>query len=308
MKIRRRGRHTTPSQVEKVAAQAGRVAPAVAIAGALVAVPTAQQASAATAKTPASATGAHGSTAQHSAGRDNAARLDSLSASKAGAVGAASANRAYTVRGGDTLSLIARHFYHKAADWQWLYHVNAAAISNPNAIYVGQRISVPVDPPANFTLSGYQPKHAKPMSGSTSGTSRASTGHPHGTGHSHGTGHGGSSSAGTTTDNAGYSSRSGYSTAGAYSCSGLEGLWESAGGSSSAARVAAEIAKAESGGNPNARSPTNDYGLWQINRSNGSLATFNPYQNAKSAITLSDDGANWGAWTTYTSGSFQGRC
>jgi len=40
VKIRRRGRHSTPSQVERVAVQAGKAAPAVAIAGALVAVPT----------------------------------------------------------------------------------------------------------------------------------------------------------------------------------------------------------------------------------------------------------------------------
>src|SRR5215469_17074227 len=39
VKIRRRGRHATPSQVEKVAAQAGKAAPAMAIAGALVTAP-----------------------------------------------------------------------------------------------------------------------------------------------------------------------------------------------------------------------------------------------------------------------------
>ena len=38
-KIRRTGRHATPSQVEKVAEKAGKAAPAVAIAGALVALP-----------------------------------------------------------------------------------------------------------------------------------------------------------------------------------------------------------------------------------------------------------------------------
>ncbi len=42
VKIRRRGRHASPSQVEKVAQQAGKAAPVVAIAGALVAVPSAQ--------------------------------------------------------------------------------------------------------------------------------------------------------------------------------------------------------------------------------------------------------------------------
>jgi hypothetical protein len=44
VRIRRRGRHTTPSQVEKVAQQAGKAAPAFAIAGALVAVPQASHA------------------------------------------------------------------------------------------------------------------------------------------------------------------------------------------------------------------------------------------------------------------------
>jgi hypothetical protein len=44
-KIRRTGRHTTPSPVEKVAEKAGKAAPAVAIAGVLVAA--APQASAA---------------------------------------------------------------------------------------------------------------------------------------------------------------------------------------------------------------------------------------------------------------------
>jgi LysM repeat protein len=293
LKIRRTGRHTTPSPVEKVAAQAGKAAPAVAIAGALVAVPTAQQASAATAS---KADPAGAASAAHSV--RPAAR--------------ASANRTYTVRGGDTLSLIAQRFYHKPADWQWLYHVNAKTIPNPDVIYAGQRISVPVDPPAHFTLTGYQPKHAKPATSTASGTSATSHGSGSRSGSTSTGGHrrsGGSRSAhgssdwsgtGTTTDNAGSS--------GVYSCSALESLWQSAGGSPSAALIAADIAMAESGGNPDALSPTNDYGLWQINGSNGSLATFNPYQNARSAIILSNNGANWAAWTTYASGAFQGRC
>jgi hypothetical protein len=95
---------------------------------------------------------------------------------------------------------------------------------------------------------------------------------------------------------------------GMYSCSGLEQIWEQEGGSPAAALMAAEIAMAESGGNPNAISPTDDFGLWQINGSNGSLATLNPFQNAKSAITLSDNGNNWNPWTTYHSGAYSGRC
>jgi hypothetical protein len=290
MKIRRRGRHATPSQVEKVAAQAGKAAPAMAIAGALVAVPAAQPAPAAITRAPAEA----------AIGAPPAA-LDSYSAHAA----RASVYRMYTVRPGDSLASIARHFYHKPADWQWLAHVNAKAISNPDMIYVGQRISVPLDPPAHYTLTGhqpttgYQPRHARPASGSIS---RA--------GHSHARSPGRGSSA--ATDSAGSSSRSGRSyrapRGSSYSCADLEKLWDAAGGRTSVAVTAAEIAMAESGGNPNALSPTSDYGLWQINASNGTLATFNPYENARSAILLSGNGRNWGAWTTYTSGAYHGQC
>jgi LysM repeat protein len=282
MKIRRRGRHATPSQVEKAAAQAGKAAPAVAIAGALVAVPAAQQASAAT---PASAAA--------SSAASQPATLDSFSATSATTAAKSSRARTYTVRSGDSLSLIAERFYHKPADWQWLAHVNARTIANPNVIYAGQRISVPYDPPASYTLTTYHARHAKPSASparDSDGSASKSTGT-------------------TTTDNAASSSRSGYSApSGTYTCTDLEKLWKAAGGNPGAAFTAAEIAMAESGGNPGALSPTDDYGLWQINASNGSLATFNPYENARSAIILSGNGASWSPWTTYTSGAYQGRC
>ena len=95
---------------------------------------------------------------------------------------------------------------------------------------------------------------------------------------------------------------------GRYSCSSLESLWKQAGGSPAHALMAAEIAEAESGGNPNAISPTDDFGLWQINASNGALSTLNPYENARSAIILSHDGTNWDPWTTYHIGAYYGRC
>ena len=43
---------------------------------------------------------------------------------------------------------------------------------------------------------------------------------------------------------------------GVLSCAGLEALWQQAGGAAGEAFMAAEIAKAESGGNPNAVSPS----------------------------------------------------
>jgi hypothetical protein len=95
---------------------------------------------------------------------------------------------------------------------------------------------------------------------------------------------------------------------GTLSCSGLESLWKAAGGSSSEAFMAAEIAMAESGGNQYAHSPTNDYGYWQINGVHGAMATYNAIGNAKAAIAISDNGRDWGAWTTYTSGAYRGKC
>jgi hypothetical protein len=95
---------------------------------------------------------------------------------------------------------------------------------------------------------------------------------------------------------------------GYFGCSALEALWDGAGGNPADAFTAAEIAMAESGGNPDAVSPTDDYGLWQINASNGALATLSPPGSARSAVILSDDGTNWSPWTTYTSGAYEGRC
>jgi len=95
---------------------------------------------------------------------------------------------------------------------------------------------------------------------------------------------------------------------GTLGCGGLESLWRDAGGSPSAAFIAAEIATAESGGNQYATGAAGERGYWQINPDHGSLSTYNPIGNAKAAIILSYDGTNWDAWTTYTHGLYIGRC
>src|SRR5215470_17612667 len=150
LKIRRRGRHTTPSQVEKVAAQAGKAAPAMAIAGALVTAPQAAHAVAA-AKPAATA-------ASHQTAPTVKVALDSVTARTAAKTPAHDTH--YKVRSGDTLAKIASDFYHKASDWQWLYHENGKQISDPDLIYPGQTLSVPADPPAHYTLPDYQPRHS----------------------------------------------------------------------------------------------------------------------------------------------------
>jgi LysM repeat protein len=315
VKIRRRGRHKTPSQVEKVAAQAGKAAPAMAIAGALVTAP--QAAHAATAGTKPAATAAHQSapaakatldaaTTRTATGTDAAAEMAASTAQYSAATlrtaakqhtvaKALTQNTYYKVRSGDTLAKIAGDFYHKASDWQWLYHENHTRISDPNLIYPGQSVFVPADPPANYTLPVTlpvsHPGQSKPAasSGASEVVAQAAS----------------TRSPASTASSAGSGSTS---LSGTLGCSGLERLWEDAGGNPGEAVMAASIAMAESGGNQYALSPTDDYGYWQINASNGPLATFNPYGNARAAITLSDNGTNWSPWTTYTSGAYAGRC
>jgi LysM repeat protein len=203
----------------------------------------------------------------------------------------------YTVRSGDTLATIADSYYGNAGDWQYLYYENEKTVSDPDQLSAGERLLIPATVPTNFTLPNYTPKHAKPTQPATQPVTESTA-----------------QSAGQSTSNSTANSTSGGTTEvqtsaqGTYSCSGLEQLWEQAGGNSADAFMAAEISMAESGGNPNAISPTDDYGLWQINASNGALATLNPLQNAKSAITLSADGTNWDAWTTYHSGAYSGKC
>jgi LysM repeat protein len=153
-KFRRTGRHTTPSQVEKVAEKAGKAAPAMAIAGVLVAAPQAHAA----VKTTKTAT-----VAEHDIRTTTTAlvRADQP------------ATRSYTVRSGDTLSSIAERYYHVAGDWTWIYAANKAEISDPNDIYVGERLTIPYTKPAG--ASSYTPKHAKAAVLTSSDTSLSGT-------------------------------------------------------------------------------------------------------------------------------------
>jgi LysM repeat protein len=301
--------------MEKVAQQAGKAAPAVAIAGALVAAPQASHALAASAK-PVQVSTQNQTTTVKVLGtttQATVATLDSVStrtvtvaAAKPARHAATAQTTTYRVQSGDTLSGIANKIFH-SSDWQYLYHYNDKTISNPNLIYPGQRLAMPPSDPEHYALtdSTYTPRHAKPAETTVPTVRTVST-----TSDRSGTGTadqgGGSADIGGAGDGGTVVVQS--APQGRYSCSGLEQLWEQAGGNAGDAFMAAEIAMAESGGNPNAISPTADYGLWQINESNGSLATLNPYENARSAVILSDDGANWGPWTTYHSGAYYGRC
>jgi Transglycosylase-like domain/LysM domain len=49
----------------------------------------------------------------------------------------------YTVRQGDTLSTIATHAYHNAADWPAVWWANRRHVRNPNMIAAGLRLQLP---------------------------------------------------------------------------------------------------------------------------------------------------------------------
>jgi LysM repeat protein len=289
MKIRRRGRHTTPSQVEKVADKAGKAAPALAIAGVLVAVP--QHHTSGPAKHVAVTAEHH----QKSAAVTKAATLTAKVAKPT--------HRTYTVESGNTLVGIAREYYHNANDWQWLYHENDTTVSDPNLIYPGEVLSVPYDPPAHYTLpSSATQQTTAATSTPTTTTSDASSSSSSSSDASSSTN---SSSSAVSSDASGGST----SLSGTLSCSGLEQLWEDAGGSSGEAFTAAEIAMAESGGDQYATNPYSDTkGYWQISPVWGSLSSYDALTNAEAAVQISDDGSNWSPWTTYTSGAYDGQC
>lgn len=187
-----------------------------------------------------------------------------------------------TVRPGDTLSAIAGRACGDQGAYLALAYNNGVA--NPDLIYAGQVFKVACQAAAQAIADRYgllgspSPQHVASNPGA-SAPPRPVQG------------------AAVVT-----------SVSGTFTCTGLEQLWGAAGGNPAAALTAAEIAMAESGGNPNAVSPTDDYGLWQVNASNGALATLSPAGSAHSAVVLSGDGTDWSAWTTFRTGAYAGRC
>ena len=126
--------------MEKVAEKAGKAAPAVAIAGVLVAA--APQAHAAV---KAATTATVAEQVRTDASTVALVRRDQP------------ATRRYTVRSGDSLSKISEGFYGTSADWRWIYEANRS-ITDPNDIYVGESLAIPGHAPSTVS---YTPKHAK---------------------------------------------------------------------------------------------------------------------------------------------------
>jgi hypothetical protein len=177
---------------------------------------------------------------------------------------------AVTVQSGDTLSGISSVLCGTSADYPHLAAGNH--ITDPDVIEVGQVV--------NRTCDAYVPRHAAPAASAP----RAST--P------------------VQQDAATSSAPAAPRIYGDYSCGALESLWESAGGSAALAPTMAGIAMAESGGNPSAVSPTDDFGLWQ---DHADPAALSPSVSAEHSVTI-EESQGLAAWTTYRTGAYAGRC
>jgi LysM repeat protein len=250
-KIKRTGRHTTPSQVEKVAGTAVKAAPAVAIAGALVALP---QSAHASVRTPAKATAV---TEQAQQAQTTAARH-----------AARSVTSTYTVRSGDTLSSIAKHFYGTASKWNWIFQANRSKISNPNVVFVGEKLTIPNHAPVP---TAYSAKHAKkPPTVLTSKAGKLSGNLSCSGLEALWRAAGGSKAEAFMAAEIAMAESGGRQFA--HSPTNDFGYWQINGGHGPA------------------------------------LATYDPLGNARAAIAISSNGSNWRPWTTYTSGAYRGRC
>ena len=56
-----------------------------------------------------------------------------------------SAAQEYTVKAGDTLSKLAERFYNSMSKWERIYEANKDTLKNPNYIYIGQKLMIPLD-------------------------------------------------------------------------------------------------------------------------------------------------------------------
>ncbi len=56
---------------------------------------------------------------------------------------AAAVYETYEVKGGDSLSKIAKHFYQDANAWPKIFEANKDVLKDPNKIFPGQKLKIP---------------------------------------------------------------------------------------------------------------------------------------------------------------------
>jgi nucleoid-associated protein YgaU len=62
---------------------------------------------------------------------------------------AATTGEQYTVKAGDTLSKLAERFYNSMNKWEKIYEANRDILKNPNYIYIGMKLTIPMEEPAS---------------------------------------------------------------------------------------------------------------------------------------------------------------
>jgi hypothetical protein len=181
----------------------------------------------------------------------------------------------YTVRPGDSLAAIAQRVYGHAGDWPWVWKTNKDRLAGGVMIMVGQklkltRISGPV--PAPPMIAAPEPRNPGTAVGATSAQPVQQAPAP---------------------------VPSPPPGGGILSAAQIGALWLQEGGSGAAEMTAECIAMHESGGNPNAVSPTSDDGLFQEHLRPDVLG--NAALSTQVAIQMSGNGTNWSPWTTAAS-------
>ena len=63
--------------------------------------------------------------------------------SSGGSTTAPTSGQTYTVKAGDSLSKIAKHFYGDASKWKKIHAANADKIPNPDLIHPGLQLTIP---------------------------------------------------------------------------------------------------------------------------------------------------------------------
>ncbi len=76
---------------------------------------------------------------------DSSAKADfsDVTAGESSNAPAPSTGATYTVKSGDSLSKIAKHFYGDASKWKRIYEANREKIKNPDLIYPDQEFTIP---------------------------------------------------------------------------------------------------------------------------------------------------------------------
>ncbi|HVD59469.1 MAG TPA: LysM peptidoglycan-binding domain-containing protein [Gemmatimonadaceae bacterium] len=82
-------------------------------------------------------------TGSSSSSSSSSADFSDVSGGASSSAPAAGTGQTYTVKSGDSLSKIAKHFYGDAGKWHKIYEANRDKIKNPDLIHPGQEFSIP---------------------------------------------------------------------------------------------------------------------------------------------------------------------